>query len=208
MAGYIYIPIPTLEMLEFAQDWQDGQRLKNKEPYQILKNAYDSGWRKGAMRNLGFGALKNVTAVDKVYILAHAAALNCKIVANRGATKQGLNNWVGGTPKSYSPQALATVLRNEKLPLTFSDLRVFACGSGIVPADSTVSFAQGLAQALRFLGYAHISVTGYLGNVKTSYAPRKEQNAAGQLTQTFHKGVEITNIGTEIFPASSRKVTF
>ena len=215
MAGYIYIPVPTPEMLEFARAWQEGQLEKQngqpeeskKEPYEILRN-YESGWRKGAVRKFGFGVLRNVTHNDKVYILAHGATLGSRdIGVNRGATRgNGVNEWVGGMYKGYSPKALANVLKKEGLPEQFQDLRVFACGSAIIPpAGAVLSFAQELALAMRVLGYNQIRVTGYMGNVRPSYAIRQISGQPGNYTEGPHKGVEI---GSQIFRASEHKVVF
>lgn len=206
MAGYIYLPVATAEMKEFARDWQDGQRRKGKVPYAILHN-YESGWRKGFLRAIGRGVLRNVLASDKLYIVAHGAALGSRFIGSeRGAVKKG-NDWVGGTFKKYSPDQLATVLKNEGLRTDFIDLRVFACGSALVPqgVNATVSFAQGLKNALVGLGYAHLQVTGYQGAVKASYALRQVPGHFGQLTAGEHKGVEI---GGHIYPAGTRKVVF
>ena len=129
MAGYIYLPVPTTEMLEFAKDWQDGQRAKGKTPYQVLKN-FQSGWRKGAVRGLGFGVLRNVTAADKLYILAHGNSLgSVKIGAKRGATRAGLR-WTGGTAKKYDSDELAEVLQAEGLTTGFG---TFASSLAAVP---------------------------------------------------------------------------
>jgi hypothetical protein len=38
MAGYIYVPIPTDEMMIEADTWRQGQKAKNKQPYEILRN--------------------------------------------------------------------------------------------------------------------------------------------------------------------------
>jgi hypothetical protein len=206
MAGYIYIPAPTPEMREFAKDWQDGQRRKGKTPYVILQN-YDSGWRKGFLRAIGRGVLRNVQAADKLYILAHGAALGSRFIgAERGAVKQG-TNWVGGTLKKYSPDRLAQVMKDEGLKTGFQDLRVFACGSALIKANSamTISFAGGLKNALVALGYANIRVTGYQGSVRSSYSVRQVPGQMGQYTAGEHKGVEI---GGQIYPADTHKVVF
>lgn len=209
MAGYIFIPVATPEMLEFAHNWQQGQQEKGKTPYQILHSA-ESGWQKGARQKLGLGALKCVTAADKVYILAHGAALGSSAIgACRGGEKVaafGSDQWQGGTLKSYTAAALARLLEKEGLAKHNMDVRVFACGSGNTPATATRSFAEELALELRALGYPNgLRVTGYLGSVRSSYSIRQIPHQMGSYTPGHHKGVEI---GGEIFPASTHKVVF
>lgn len=211
MAGYIYLPVPTHEMIDFATDWQDGQRAKGKVPYQILKN-FESGWRKGAVRALGKGVLRNVAAADKLYILAHGNSLgSAAIGAKRGATRSGLA-WTGGTSKKYTPDELADVLQAEGLPTNFVDLRVFACGSATTPATgaATASFAQRLKNAMVALGYNAIIVTGYEGALKTSYSQRKDASTPSGWTPDDRKGsiVKDAHGGLEVVPASTKKVTF
>ncbi|HET9646440.1 MAG TPA: hypothetical protein VFP68_24475 [Burkholderiaceae bacterium] len=195
-------------MLEFAETWREGQRAKGKTPYELLYNE-NSGWLKGTRLGLGLGVLKKVTAADKVYIVCHGNPNGSRnIGANRGATRQssaGIDQWEGGTLKQYDAAGLANLLNREGLPLQFIDLRVFACGSGVVPDGSAESFAQGLAQAMRALGYRSIRVTGYLGAVRSSYAIRQVPNQLGEYTDDRHKGVEING---EILPAHTHKVVF
>src|SRR4051812_10893045 len=127
MAGYIYLPVPTQEMLDFATDWQDGQRRKDKVPYTVLYN-YVKGWRKGFVRGIGRGVLRNVNNTDKLYVLAHGAALGSRrIGAERGAHRvieRGVPGWDGGAMKSYTTGELAKVMEAEGLRKTFIDLRV------------------------------------------------------------------------------------
>jgi len=205
MPDYIYIPVPTPEMLEFARTWQEGQQQKGKARYEILRN-YDSGWRKGAVRKLGFGVLRKVTPDDKVYILAHGARLGATdIGAKRGAVKireNGVDKWDGGIKKGYTPKALADVLSSEGLTRQFRHLRVFACGSAIVAPGAEITFAQELAQELRKLGYTDIQVAGYRGNVKTSYVYRQVSGHPGQFTEGQHKGVDT---GSHIFRAKDHR---
>src|SRR5262245_23861660 len=116
MAGYIYLPVPTQEMLDFAHDWQQGQIEKGKTPYKILHN-YEAGRLKGFLRNIGRGVLRNVVATDKLYVLAHGAANGSRrIGAERGGAKvleAGVEKWEGGVMKSYTPAELAAVIQKE-----------------------------------------------------------------------------------------------
>src|SRR5262249_21448385 len=114
MAGYIYLPVPTQEMLNFARDLQPVQIEKGKIPYKILHN-YETGSLKCILRNSGRGVLRNVVASDKLYVLAHGASKGCRrIGADRGATKvfeAGVEKWEGGVMKSYTPAELDTVIQ-------------------------------------------------------------------------------------------------
>ncbi|MGR6838868.1 hypothetical protein ACU5DF_07020 [Aliivibrio wodanis] len=210
MTSYIYIPVATPEMCAFAEDWQQGQIAKGKQPYQILSNC-ESGILKGIKRKAKLGVLRDVSVSDKVYILAHGHGLGSSAIgARRGAKKElklGIENWQGGDLKKYTPLDLAEVLKDEGLRTGFQDLRVFACGSANVPPKEgcTSSFAQGLAEALRECGYNSIKVTGYQGMVKTSYAHRTIAPMSSQFSADKHKGVVI---GNQILPASTKRVVF
>jgi hypothetical protein len=209
MAGYIYLPVPTTEMMEFCSDWANGQKAKGKTSYPILFNQH-SGLLKSARRHFGGGVLHRLTPQDKLYILSHGAATGSSFIgADRGNRKivvRGITQWTGGTLKKYSPLELALLLIREKLPCNFVDLRVFACGSGIVPNKEGVeaSFAQLLAEEMRKLGFKNIQVTGYLGSVRSSYSIRQLMPAL-DYTPDRHKGVDIDN---HTIRASMAKVVF
>jgi hypothetical protein len=218
MAGYIFIPVPTPEMIEFAQSWAAGRNAKlannaNKQPYQVLCN--DNGG-KGYRRQNGLGVLRKLATADKLYILAHGHSLgSVAIGAARGAKRRqqpsGKVEWVGGKLKKYSADELAKLLEDEGLGKTFIDLRVYACGSAIAPTPpgqhpgTTVAFADGLKNAMKARGYNSISVTGYEGALESGYSERHEKGASGQWTKEPHKGVEIKS---EWFPAKSHSVVF
>lgn len=166
MPGYIFLPVPTQEMLEAAEDFKQSQTANAKTPYTILHN-YESGWRKGFMRGIGLGVLRNVAAQDKLYLVCHGAGMGSRFTgADRGAKKVG-RHWEGGTLKKYDPKQIAKVIKDEGLITSFVQLRVYICGSGLVPPKAQQSFAQDLAMELGTLGYSHIRVIGYLGAVKT-----------------------------------------
>jgi hypothetical protein len=206
MAKYIFLPVPTQEMLKFAENWREGQIANGKTPNPILHN-YESGWRKGFMRGVGLGVLRNVVATDTVYVLAHGAAKGSrKIGASRGGEKnlvRGVEEWTGGELKGYTPEALASVIQKEGLLSSFVDLRVFACGSGLIPDGESRAYAEGLCEALAALGYALIQVTGYAGSVRSSYANRRD--GATGITKGEHRGVEIDGA---IYKSSEFKVVF
>jgi|GEM_PF-1798019 len=198
MAGYIYLPVATQEMIDFAKDWQNGQTARGWVPYPILKN-YESGWRKGFVRGIGRGVLRGLSAQDKLFILCHGASRgSSKIGAERGAKqvyKKGVPEWEGGVMKAYDPDELAVVTEKEGLLKSFVDLRMFACGSALIPATQAKSFAERYALAMGALGYNHLRVTGYLGAVRSSYATR--QVGMTGYTQNTHKGVELQDGGIE-----------
>ena len=113
--------------------------------------------------------------------------------------------WIGGVDKSYTARQLATVIQREQLIKSFVDLRVFACGSGVVPPTAAArSYAEDLKDALRALGYSHIRVTGYKGLVYADYAYRK-MGVVGGYTKETSKGVVI---GQQVWPSWAQKVTF
>jgi hypothetical protein len=191
MAGYIYLPVATQEMVGFAKDWQAGQKARGFVPYEILKN-YEAGWRKGFVRGVGRGVLRNLSAQDKLFVLCHGKARGSnQIGVARGAKleiKAGVGEWEGGRMKAYDPTQLALVTQKEGLLKSFVDLRLFICGSAVTPAGQGQSFAQRYAVAMGILEYAHLRVTGYLGSVRSDYAQR---NLGTGLTPETHKGVEI-----------------
>ena len=207
MAGYIYLPIPTQEMLKFAANWREGQTNKGKTPYAVLHN-YESGWGKGLRRRVGLGVLRNVIASDRLYVLAHGSAKGSKkIGARRGATAEvtaGMERWKGGVMKAYTPDELAEVIQKEGLLTSFVDLRVFACGSGLVPAGETRAFSEKLCESLVAQGYNLIQVTGYAGAVRSSYSTRQIPGSIGY-TKSEHRGVEIDG---HIYKSSDFSVVF
>ncbi|EPZ8124205.1 hypothetical protein ACXV6R_002035 [Yersinia enterocolitica] len=208
MSGYIYLPIPTQEMHDFCNFWILGQNDKGKTPYRILENKH-SGVVKKAFRYFD-GVLSNVTPFDKVYILVHGHGSGSPCLgAPLGATKvmvRGFEEWTGGTLKKYTPIELAQLLKKESLPLNFVDLRVFACGSGVIPNRDgiTASFAERLANELRKIGYMNIKVTGYLGTLQATYSIRMLDSET--FTNTRHKGVYSSH--GYLKPASLGKVIF
>ncbi|EEJ9029295.1 hypothetical protein TL99_004537 [Salmonella enterica subsp. enterica] len=208
MSGYIYIPVPTPEMITCAKEWVSGQRDKGKTPYKILLNPR-TGVVKDIYRKFS-GVLSEIHAQNKLYIIIHGAERGSSYVgASRGAVctlQNGINEWSGGTLKKYIPEEFARHLFKERLTLDFKDLRLFACGSGLIPnkKDIDACFAARLATSMRMLGYSNIQVTGYLGSVTTFYGTRQLRN--GNYTESSHKGV--TTSDGFVIPASMAKVTF
>lgn len=193
MPGYIFLPVPSQEMLGIAQDWVEGQKAKGKPGYGILRNYYQEGWKKGALRDIEYGALRNVAANDKLYVMLHGGAMGSKSV---GAARGGMNvspnaapKWEGGVMKEYTPEGLAKVIEREGLITSFVDLRMYACGSGLMPEGEAKSFAERLQNALYDRDYKLVRVTGYLGSVKTSYVERLEKGSVDKRTPASHKGI-------------------
>src|ERR1700744_6226532 len=87
MAGYIYLPVNTEEMRNFAKSWREGQREKGKRPYEVLKN-FEEGFGKGLLRGIGLGVLRGLSGQDKLYVVCHGRGKgSSNIGAARGADK-------------------------------------------------------------------------------------------------------------------------
>ncbi len=103
MAGYIFLPVASDEMLEHAQTWIQGQEGNGKQPYQVLHNRYEAGVMKGLQRRVNGGCLEQVQPQDKVYILLHGTG-------EPDARTVGARRENGGL-KAYTPEQLAGVLK-------------------------------------------------------------------------------------------------
>jgi hypothetical protein len=203
MAGYIYLPVATDEMKQLAKEWTDGQERKGKKPYKVLFN-YEAGFRKGFVRKIGRGVLRDVAAGDKIYVLAHGYHGGAKkIGAERNAKKldQPIEEWEGEM-KAYTPKELAEVIDEEGLIKSFVDLRLFACGTGLPAKGETQSYAEQLVHAMRARGYPLIEVTGYLGATRQY---QELDGKPGELGQ--HKVVEMIKQG-KLVRAKDAKVVF
>jgi hypothetical protein len=207
MAGYIYLPVNTEEMRNFAKDWREGQREKGKRPYEVLKN-FESGFGKGLVRGIGLGVLRGLSAQDKLYVVCHGLPTGSRATAAaRGAAKirnGPIIRWEGGTYKVYKPDELAAVMEKEGLLKSFVDVRLFVCGSAVVPQGEAKSFAEKVFDAMKAIGYNHIAVTGYLGSVGGQYGRRPIGNG-GERTVAKYKAVDI---GQKTFRPSDYKEIF
>ncbi|HWE00359.1 MAG TPA: hypothetical protein VG345_15015 [Bryobacteraceae bacterium] len=195
MAGYIFVPVPTTEMLKFAKQWTDGQTDKGKTAYRLLYSV-DVGLTKAYRRHFGAGlltggagVLRAVAATDKLYVLTHGNS--------KGSSRIGEDR-ADGTEKYYTPDGFARTLEQEGLIKSFVDLRLYVCGSATVPKGQSASFAERLKASMRARGYVHLSVTGYHGSVYTEYSSDGKSDEK-------HK---ITQIGANLMRASTQKVTF
>jgi hypothetical protein len=214
----IYLPVDTPEMRAFAADWNDGRAAKGKHRHQIIR-CRGTGAGK-AIRRVGFGALRNVGAATKVYILTHGIKSGAGVMpaswvgARRGGHQQyhrGVPRWVGGQLKQFTPDQLARHVDREGLSHAIQDLRLFSCGAGVDVDNNTRSFGHRFREALRARGYANVRLTAYTGNLQSAYATRSvtpgytASTAAPHLTEHLYKGVQL---GGTYYPASSRRVYF
>jgi hypothetical protein len=199
---YIFLPIPTPEMIELSQYWQAGQAQKNKPPYRVLHGGSTLAPINFARQQLGFGVLSKVKIIDKLYVLLHGTSNVPAVGAEIGNHKNHLNQWQGGRWRQLNAPVLAQTLMREGLHPLFHDLRIFACYSGTVTAGSRngTSFAQELLAAMQGLGYSNLRVAGYKGEIVTQYARRDERDPGR------HKGIYIKDQG--VFRASAKRQFF
>ncbi|WP_444928662.1 hypothetical protein ACJJIF_12375 [Microbulbifer sp. SSSA002] len=191
---YIYIPVNSEEMQEFAKDLATAWKIPVN---QILANKVTSG-RGKAMYRWVDQCLSKLTAADTLYIVTHGTGgadgkvigaersvgnNKQKRVVNRGAV-----TWEGGEWKTYTPEELATTLNKEGLPANFVDLHVCACGSGY-DGKKLRPWAQRLRQQMAGT-HKSIQVTGYLGWFSCS------------------TNKVCIKVGNEFFPMEERSVTF
>ena len=152
MTTWIYLPVPTQEMRDFAIGLNLGSQY-------TLSNYFVSGKGKAITRFFG-GCLGGVSAWDELLLICHGATGGSKFT---GATRDD------NKLKKYSPEELAGVIRKEGLAKSFIDLKLLVCGGGLRPRGGVDDpFAERLCDALKAEGYSQIRVTGYLGDVSTS----------------------------------------
>lgn len=85
MAKFIYLPVPSQEMLGLASAWNNGRLEKEKTPYTILQSPVLSGFGKGIRRRFGFLQLSRLICSDTLYILIHGAPRGSRFLgADRG----------------------------------------------------------------------------------------------------------------------------
>lgn len=174
MASYIFLPVPSGEMLARAADVVE--TCRNTTRLTLLRNLFVQGKGKGLMRHLGLGCLKGVREADTLYILMHGRgeANSTRIGAARGGRmehQRGLEQWVGGAMKAYTMDQITAVLEGEGLSKTFVDLHLLTCGSGLVGNqgnDTDRALASRLRTTMVNAGYRQIMVTGYQGDVCTN----------------------------------------
>jgi hypothetical protein len=210
MAGYIWLPVNTdflptntqagsLGLKGMAEQWNSGRLGNAKSTYPVLNNAFESGLMKGIYRGVFGGCLGSLAVGDKLYILLHGISSPGQSIATHvGATRSS------GSRKHYTPAGLALLMKNEELHKDFVHISLYACDSGVGKADS---FACRLKEALKHIGYSHIRVTGYLGEVSTSYVHRYSDFTQSTFTSDKCKGLIIPAKGFS-GRASNSKVTF
>ena len=91
------------------------------------------------------------------------------------------------------------MIRAEKLPKDFRDLRLAVCGSGLQtnPANDP-SCAQRLARALGAIGYTKIWVTGYKGYVNLDGNGFRVTNSNGNPVSKATRAVVYDANGNDV----------
>ena len=212
----IYLPIDSAEMRDHAAEWNADRVTKGKAAYRVIR-CTQTGFAKN-VRRVGFGALRNVGANEKIYVLTHGIHR----VNEAGARRVGARRVPGGPLRMYRPAELAEHLQAEGLTHQIRDLRLFSCGAGLA-VDEGPAFGAQLFDALRGLGYGVVVVSAYLGNLRVGQGHRampvhddddeapyvaSEDNA--NFTASTHKGVDIVGPmgGTTGFPAKYGRVRY
>lgn len=214
--SYIYLPVDTQELRTFAAEWNQGRIAKGKAAYHVIRCRH-TGFAK-AFRRINHGALRNVPAGRKLYILAHGQIrVNTRGAVSVGATRDG-----GGGRKSYSPDQLAAHLEAEGLTKQIRDVRLFNCQAG-VERENGPAFGELFFDAMQARGYAQVEVSAYLGNLVSAYGQRgmpELDNEARELfeaaegnvyfTATRHKGVDMVSEygGVTRIPAQAGRVRY
>lgn len=168
MANYIYLPVNSAEMREFADNVKDQLKVPATN---ILANKVSSGVGKAMYRWID-KCVKNVGANDSLYIILHGSGVadSKKVGAERniGNNKQtkvhvrGVPEWTGGKYKTYEPTHLASTLKKEGLTTLVTDIHLLTCGSGL--EGKMKSWAERLKDALKN-HCKNLTVTGYKGNI-------------------------------------------
>jgi hypothetical protein len=208
MAGYIYLPIPAADLLDFAAEWRAGQERKGKNPYPLLYHNIVGGAAKVFVRKMGFGLLRNLQPADKLYVLMHGASNGPLVIADKKLKRdpdsvKAMPRYIGGVQHQYTAHELALILRDEGLPRSFQDLRIFACYSGAYRGN--LPFGLLLREEMRLLRYGHLRVIGYIGETSGEFRKRTSPDDNRKETTGEYKGVTIAG-GS--YPASTRRVYF
>ena len=157
MTTYIYLPIATQEMKNFASKLNLGSKY-------TLSNYFLSGNGKAVTRFFG-GCLRSLAAWDELLVICHGST--------GGSRFTGVDR--NGSLKKYDPKQLVRAIEKEGLTKSFIDLKLLICGSGLSPkkrengTDIVLAepFAKRVCDELKNSHYSNIRVTGYLGNVAT-----------------------------------------
>ncbi|WP_444941281.1 hypothetical protein ACJJI3_01690 [Microbulbifer sp. ZKSA004] len=167
MAKYIYLPVNSEEMLEFAENMASAWSIPKNH---ILANKVTSGIGKSMYRWID-KCLSSLKSGDTLYIVSHGTGAGdgeqIGAQRNNGKNKQtkvferGVESWQGGEWKTYTPTQLAATLVKEGLPGSFVDLHLCACGSGY-DGERLRPWAQRLREAMATT-HTSLEVTGYLG---------------------------------------------
>ena len=150
MATYIYLPIATQEMRDFAAKLNLGSQY-------TLSNYFLAGKGKGIARFFA-GCLSGVKPWDELLVICHGSG--------GGSNRTGVTR--NGTLKAYTPDQLAKVIESEGLTKAFIDLKLLVCGSAENSAlNGADPFGKRVCAAMKDRDYNRIQVTGYRGLVST-----------------------------------------
>ncbi|MFO6485769.1 hypothetical protein ACLBR5_32855 [Escherichia coli] len=147
-----------------------------------------------------YNQAKNILVLrggDRLYIVAHGST---------SGIGHGLNY-----NDSLTPSQLANKLLQLKLTKEISDIRVFACDSGLKHSMHIPSFAQSFKESMLSLGYKKVIVTGYLGQVFFIRDNRINKNfKLDKRRRKYFPSPEVfqSYLSNEIFIASQFKVKF
>jgi hypothetical protein len=176
MPEFIFLPVPTREMREFAQMICDNRTAAQNTAPTVLKPYFEKGMGKGIVRALGRGCLRGVRAGDTLYLVLHGdgVAGSKGVGAGRGYSREDLPGRIvwkagpGSTEKDYSPDDVARIIEAEGLTKGFIDLHMLTCGSGLEGGNDpncVRSIAERVRDAMQARGYDRIRVTGYTGSI-------------------------------------------
>ncbi len=184
MANYIYLPVNSIEMKNFATNSMVPLEVQFDN---ILVNKVTAGVGKAMYRWIN-KCLKQVQANDKLYIFLHGAGVadSSFVGAKRSRFRnnqvlkweRGLEKYEGGQLKKYTPKELASTLRKEGLRSSVTEIHLLTCGSGF--SGEKDSWAKRLKDALS-KHCNNLEVTGYEGFVAVS-----PDNLTIQVGSEFH----------------------
>ena len=190
--NYIWLPIYTENSREAADRWVKGKRDKGSASPQIVYTPRETGIRKALYRMKSGGCLRNITTVDKLYILVHGSRSAVGWTRSDGVTK------------NYTPEQLVTLMEKEGLTKRIVHVSVFSCDSGL---GEKSSFSSRLKQAMNTRGFREVTVTGYLGTISSNYEHRYMTENSSFWTAEKYKGVTVGR-WNRMVRASNHKITF
>lgn len=172
-------------------DYEGLQKRYPKACEEIEANGY-------ANLKLGYNALVDALDDDDTYeeivkiVAKYVTNTKGQLEISRPAAIAIGGTRPDGTTKTYTATAFYAVLRSEELPQV-PRLKIFACNSGITPAQGTTSFAETLYESMK-VDYPNTRVFGYLGAVSADYSTQKTfaggniPDNSSEIWKQFHKG--------------------